>query len=147
MATSTAGLTVVDQVVQDLQSKETKAKKKANTVTTAIGSGATLAATVLSALIESETALPSWFPFLVVAVGMVATTYGVSQTKNGVTQSLADKLHEEIAAKIDANHFHDDDDYDPPTEEIVRYQAELPSRETSPEELRHVAESILRDIR
>lgn len=110
MITDNSGLDLVDQLVDDLKSNETRAQKKANTVTTAIGSIATFLAAGLTALVESGTDLPSWFPFIVVFVGMVATTYGVSKTKNGITDSVADKLHTEIARKIDENHFHSDED-------------------------------------
>ncbi|QJD49588.1 holin [Gordonia phage Secretariat] len=147
MATSEAGLTVVDQVVQDLKAKETVAQKKANTVTTAIGSVATIAAAGLSALVESGTDLPSWFPFLVVVVGMIATTYGVSKTKNGVTQSIADKLHDEIAARIDANHFHDEEYDDSPTQAIEIDNPNVQVRETDPAELLRIAESMSRPTR
>lgn len=105
MAKDTAGLDLIDQLVDSLKVKETRAQKKANTVTTAIGSVATFVAAGLTALIESGTELPSWFPLLVVFVGMIATTYGVSKTKNGITDSVADKLHGEIAQKIDEEHF------------------------------------------
>lgn len=109
MATNEQGLTFVDQLVGELQSEQTKAKKKANTVTAAIGSIATLILTGLTAVAESGTDLPSWFPYIVVFVGMVATTYSVSKTKNGITDSVADQLHNEIARKIDENHFHQDE--------------------------------------
>ncbi|AVO25251.1 holin [Gordonia Phage Odesza] len=144
MATGTAGLTVVDQVVQDLQNNESKTKKKANTVTTAIGSVATFVAAGLSALVENGTSLPSWFPFLVVVVGMISTTYGVSKTKNGVTDSLADRLHDEIARRIDENHFHDEE----VTTEIPIQQAPVgEANETNVDDLRAIAENIVRSIR
>ncbi|QFP94896.1 holin [Gordonia phage OhMyWard] len=144
MATSNAGLTVVDQVVQQVQDNESKTKKKANTVTTAIGSVATFAAAGLAALAESGTDLPSWFPFLVVAVGMLGTTYGVSRTKNGMTQSIADKLHAEIAARIDENHFLNHLDEDPPTDQFIIPRED---NETNVDELRQIAENIIRSIR
>uniref|UniRef100_A0AAU8GPV4 Holin n=1 Tax=Gordonia phage Petito TaxID=3158876 RepID=A0AAU8GPV4_9CAUD len=144
MATSNAGLTVVDQVVNDLKDNESRTKKKANTVTTAIGSVATFAAAGLSALVENGTSLPNWFPFLVVFVGMIATTYGVSKTKNGVTDSLADKLHDEIARRIDENHFHDD----VVTAEIPVQQAPVgEANETNVDDLRAIAENIIRNLR
>lgn len=144
MATSNSGLTVIDQVVEDLKNNEPLTKKKANTVTTAIGSIATFTAAGLSALVENGTSLPSWFPFLVVFVGMIATTYGVSKTKNGVTDSLADKLHDEISRRIDENHFYDD----AVTAEIPVQQAPVgEANETSVEDLRAIAENIVRNLR
>ncbi|QAU06248.1 holin [Gordonia phage Rickmore] len=147
MATGTAGLTVVDQVVQSIQENESKTKKKANTVTTALGSVATFVAAGLSALVESNTDLPTWFPFLVVAVGMLGTTYGVSKTKNGMTESIADKLHREIAARIDENHFHDEID-DPVTDQFQPQPWEPPKEtQNDVEELRRIAENMIRNIR
>lgn len=109
MVTSNSGLSLVDQLVDDLKVNQSSAQKKANTVTAAIGSIATLILTGLTAVAESGTDLPSWFPYIVVFVGMVATTYSVSKTKNGITDSVADQLHNEIARKIDENHFHQDE--------------------------------------
>lgn len=147
MATSNAGLTVVDQVVQQVQDNESKTKKKANTVTTAIGSVATFVAAGLASLVESGTDLPTWFPFLVVAVGMLGTTYGVSRTKNGMTQSIADKLHAEIAARIDENHFHDEID-DPITDQFQPQNWDTPEEvQTNVDELRQIAENMIRNIR
>ncbi|QAU06720.1 holin [Gordonia phage Chikenjars] len=147
MVTSNAGLTVVDQVVQSVQENESKTKKKANTVTTALGSVATFVAAGLSALVESNTDLPTWFPFLVVAVGMLGTTYGVSKTKNGMTESIADKLHREIAARIDENHFHDEID-DPVTDQFQPQVWEPPKEvPTNVDELRQIAENMIRNIR
>lgn len=150
MVTGNAGLTVVDQVVQQVQENESKTKKKANTVTTAVGSVATFAAAGLAELVESGTDLPSWFPFLVVFVGMLGTTYGVSRTKNGMTQSIADKLHREIAARIDENHFHDDFEDDPVTDQFIAPVLEQSTlreeKETDVDELRAIAESIVRRL-
>lgn len=142
MATDNSGLDLVDQLVDDLKANETRTQKKANTVTTAIGSIATFVAAGLSALVESGTDLPSWFPFVVVFVGMLATTYGVSKTKNGVTDSLANKLHDEIARKIDENHFHEE----AITEIIPITEFDEEQDSLNADELRRVADSIVRSI-
>ena len=142
MATDNSGLDLVDQLVDDLKANETRTQKKANTVTTAIGSIATFVAAGLSALVESGTDLPSWFPFVVVFVGMLATTYGVSKTKNGVTDSLANKLHDEIARKIDENHFHEEAN----TEIIPITEFDEEQDSLNADELRRVADSIVRSI-
>lgn len=103
-----AGLTTIDSLVDDLEQNEPLTARKANTVTTAVGGVATLLLTFLTYWAESGTDnLPSWLPMLVVMVGMVATTYGVSQTKNGITHSVADRLHGALAVRIDDNHFHE----------------------------------------
>lgn len=142
MAIDNSGLDLVDQLVDDLKANETRTQKKANTVTTAIGSIATFVAAGLSALVESRTDLPSWFPFVVVFVGMLATTYGVSKTKNGVTDSLANKLHDEIARKIDENHFHEE----AITEIIPITEFDEEQDSSNADELRRVADSIVRSI-
>ena len=142
MATDNTGLDLIDQVVDDLKSNQTRTQKKANTVTTAIGSIATFIAAGLSALVESGTDLPSWFPFVVVFVGMLASTYGVSKTKNGVTDSLATKLHDEIARKIDENHFHEE----AVTEIIPITEFDEEQDSLNADELRRVADSIVRSI-
>lgn len=144
MATNPAGLTIIDTLVKDLQGTETVKNKKANTITTAVGSVATIAAAALSAWVESGTDLPSWLPFLVVIVGMVATTYGVSKTKNGITDSIADKLHDAIAEKIDANHFHEQE---LPATQPISDAVEEKRGEIDAQRLRSIAEGIINNVR
>lgn len=107
MATDKGSLTMIDDLVAELKANETLAARKANTVTSAIGGLATILATAGATWIESGTTLPSWMPVVVLILGMLSTTYGVSKTKNGMTESVATKLHSELTKRIDLNHIHE----------------------------------------
>lgn len=99
-------VTLIKDLVAELQANEPVAARKANTVTNAIGTVATLLATAGATWLESGTSLPSWFPVLVLVLGMFGTTYGVSKTKNGMTDSIANMLHDALAERIDLKHVH-----------------------------------------
>lgn len=99
-------LMLIDDLVAEVQANEPAAARKANTVTNAIGTVATLLATAGATWLESGTTLPSWFPVVVLVMGMLGTTYGVSKTKNGMTASVADLLHDALAQRIDLKHIH-----------------------------------------
>lgn len=144
MATNPAGLTIIDTLVKDLQQKETLKDKKANTITTAVGSIATIAAAGLAAWAENGTDLPSWLPFLVGILGLLGTTYRVSKTKNGITDSIADKLHDEIAARIDSNHFHEPE---LPDTQSIPVAVEEKRGELDAQRLRSIAEGIINSVR
>ncbi|ADD80902.1 holin [Rhodococcus phage ReqiPepy6] len=107
MATNAGALTLINDLVEEVKAGETPLARKANTVTAAIGTALTIILGGTTAWIESGTNIPSWLPGLVFVVGMLATTFGVSKTKNGMTASVADKLHSELAARIDLNHIHE----------------------------------------
>lgn len=107
MATNTGALTMIQDLIEDVQAGESVMARKANTVVAAIGTVLTILLGGATAWIESGTNIPSWLPGLVVVLGMVATTYRISQTKNGVTSSVADKLQSELTARIDLNHIHE----------------------------------------
>lgn len=119
MATDKGSLTLIDDLVAELQANETFAARKANTVTSAIGTLATILATAGATWLESGTGVPSWLPVIVLILGMLGTTYSVSKTKNGMTTSVADKLHSELVKRIDLNHIHE-----PPTELPVSPKAQ-----------------------
>lgn len=104
MVTQNSTLTLIDDLVAEAKLDQTRTKEKANTVTTAIGGALTVALTAATAWLESGTNIPSWLPIVVMVLGTLMTTYGVSKTKNGITDSVADKLHNELARKIDLSH-------------------------------------------
>lgn len=106
MASNAGALTLINDLVEEVKAGETPLARKANTVTAAIGTALTIILGGATAWVESGTNIPSWLPGLVLVVGMLATTFGVSKTKNGMTSSVADKLHSELAARIDLNHTH-----------------------------------------
>jgi hypothetical protein len=107
MATNTNGLALISDLVEDVKGEETLFQRKANTVTSSIGVTASLILMFLTSWVESGTNIPSWLPNAVLICGLLATTYSVSKTKNGVTASVATKLQDGLAAKIDLNHIHD----------------------------------------
>ena len=147
MANDGSGLTTIDALVTDLQEDESLFERKANTVTTAIGSTATLILTFLTYYLENGNHVPEWLPMVVVFLGMALTTYGVSQTKNGMTKSVADNLHEELAVKIDENHFHPDPALETqlPQSEMVVLAEDEETYGRHSLELRGLAEALVAD--
>ena len=135
-------LQLIDDLVEELRLRETPLARKSNTVTTLIGTVATFAATVAATWMESATSVPSWLPFVVLLLGMVATTFGVSQTKNGLTSSVALKLRDGLAERIDLNHLHElkasQPLPDPPTVQFYPVDRAM--------NLRNQADSIISDV-
>lgn len=99
---------LIRDLVLEVKDSEPKTKQKANTVTTAIGGVATLAASGVALLLENDLGLPTWVIWILVAVGVFGTTLSVNKTTNGVTESVADRLELELARRIDLNHNHDE---------------------------------------
>lgn len=110
MATDATTYTLLRDLVHDVQAQEPKARQKANTVTSVIGTALTAIATVTTFLLQSELALPEGAAIVVAVLSMVATDFAVSRTKNGMTESTADKLDLELTKRIDLNHDHAADD-------------------------------------
>lgn len=106
MATDATTYTLLRDLVHDVQTQEPKARQKANTVTSVIGTALTAIATITTFLLQSGLALPEGAAIVVAVIGMVVTDFAVSQTKNGMTESTADKLDLELAKRIDLNHDH-----------------------------------------
>lgn len=103
-----ASFQLLEDLIEDLQLSESPLAKKANTVTSAIGAGATLLAAFAADLLASGIqGLPSWLPGAVIFIGMIGTTFSVARTKNGVTPSVADKLRDTLSDRIDLEHFHE----------------------------------------
>lgn len=120
MATSTNSLALISDLVEDVQQEQTLFERKANTVVAAVGAIATTILGMGAYWLESGTPIPPWLPMVIFVAGMVATTLKVSNTKNGVTASVATKLQDGLATKIDLNHIHAPDlDVvpEPPTEQ------------------------------
>lgn len=99
---------LIRDLVLEVKDSEPKTKQKANTVTTAIGGVATLAASGVALLLENDLGLPTWVLWVLVAIGVFGTTLSVNKTTNGVTESVADRLELELARRIDHNHNHDE---------------------------------------
>lgn len=137
MAIDNNAHTLIRDLVLSVQENEPKTKQKANTVTTAIGGGATLAVSGLAVLLENDLGLPTWAIWILVAIGIFGTTLSVNKTTNGFTGSVADKLQLELAKRIDLNHNHDE------VIEAVTAQSEKQDVETiDPEVLKAEADQL-----
>lgn len=114
MATDHAANTLIRDLVLDVQAQEPALRQKANTVTAVVGTAVTTILGIATLIVQSGLDLPEWSVFVVVIAGMVATDLGISQTKNGFTNSTADRLELELARRIDLNHNHADTVVDEP---------------------------------
>lgn len=99
---SSVGL--ISDLVDSAARDQSLVQRKANTVTVTIGQVLTALAATGVYWIESGSDAPSWLPIVVFLVGQLATIVAVSQTKNGVTNSVKDKLQTELLAAIDTHH-------------------------------------------
>lgn len=106
MATDHAAHTLIRDLVLDVRAQEPKVREKANTVTAVIGTVVTTVLGIATLLLQSGLDLPEWSVFVVLVAGMVATDLGISKTKNGMTDSTAIRLEEELSKRIDLNHDH-----------------------------------------
>lgn len=106
MATDHAANTLIRDLILDVRAQEPKVREKANTVTAVIGTVVTTVLGIATLLLQSGLDLPEWSVFVVLVAGMVATDLGISKTKNGMTDSTATRLEEELSKRIDLNHDH-----------------------------------------
>lgn len=134
MAVDQAANTMIRDLVLDVKAQEPLARRKANTVTSVIGTALTTVATICTFILQSGLDLPQSTVLIVMIVGMVATDFAVSRTTNGVTESVADRFELELARRIDLNHNHDD--------EI----ALAPKVETDPHSLRVEADRLAAEL-
>ena len=131
--------TLLRDLVLDVKAQEPTTRQKANTVTSVIGTGLTTIATVATYLLQSGLDLSPSVTVIVAIIGMVATDFAVSKTKNGVTESVADKLELELARRIDLTHDHDD--------QIMTASEESSTSTVDAAQLRAEAESLSADNR
>ena len=88
MAYNKQTLNSVNQIANALYEEQSYFREKSNTVVTIIGFILTALLSGLTYLVEAGTStVPSWVPTLIPFLGMLLTTLGVSQTKNGWTKS------------------------------------------------------------
>lgn len=93
---------IISQVGERLYERQDKKREKANTWVVGIGVIVATLLTAVTALLESNLAgLPEWLPTVVPILTMLATVFGVSKTKNGVTRSVIDQINSEVARMID----------------------------------------------
>ena len=131
--------TLLRDLVLDVKAQEPTTRQKANTVTSVIGTVLTTIATVATYLLQSGLDLSPSVTVMVAIIGMVATDFAVSKTKNGVTESIADKLELELARRIDLTHDHDD--------QIMTASEEASTSTVDAAQLRAEAESLSADNR
>lgn len=128
-------------LVLEVKDQEPLARRKANTVTSVIGTVLTTVATICTFILQSGLDLPQGTVLIVMVVGMIATDFAVSKTTNGVTPSVADRLELELARRIDLNHNHDDE-----IAQVVAAQREpSPTSMEDVARLRAAAESLAAD--
>lgn len=133
MATEPAANTLIRDLIQDVQAHEPRARQKANTVTAVVGTVITTILGLATLVLQSGYDLPEWAVLVVLVAGMVATDFGISQTKNGMTDSTADRLELELARRIDLHH----EDIDTST---------VPRAESDPHTLRVEADRLSNDM-
>ena len=131
--------TLLRDLVLDVKAQEPTTRQKANTVTSVIGTALTTIATVATYLLQSGLDLSPSVTVIVAIIGMVATDFAVSKTKNGITESVADKLELELARRIDLTHDHDD--------QIMTASEEASTSTVDAAQLRAEAESLSADNR
>lgn len=93
--------TLVVGLVDALIDEQPVTRRKANTVTVAIGSALTALAAAGTYWIESGSDAPDWLPLLVLVIGQLVTVMATSRTRNGVTPSLRDDLSAELVRHLD----------------------------------------------
>lgn len=95
---------LINDLVESAGKDQTLLQRKANTVTVTIGQVLTALAATGTYWIESGTDAPSWLPIIVFLVGQIATILAVSQTRNGITESVKTRLQTELLRMIDVHH-------------------------------------------
>lgn len=133
MANSTSSVALVSDLVDLAQANQGLAQRKANTVTVAIGSVLTALAAGGTFWIESGSDAPSWLPLVVFIIGQLVTVVATSQTRNGVTDSVKDKINTELVKRIDLHH-------EPAVDAVEQAADDL-------DELRRRAESFTQNLR
>lgn len=94
---------IVSQVGQVALERQSTQRKKSNTIVTAIGAVITSVLAGLAFLMESGVEwLPEWAPLLVTVLGFVGTVFGVSKTKNGLTESSLKQINDVINDLVDS---------------------------------------------
>lgn len=106
MASQMPQTDLIRDLIEAAKAEQTTPQRKANTVTVTIGSILTGLAATGTYWLESDLGLPGWSVLVVLVIGSIGTILGTSQTTNGVTDSVAEKLELELARRIDATHYH-----------------------------------------
>lgn len=132
MSSSRNAETLIRDLIEQVKAEEPATRRKANTVTAVIGTVATGIASAGAYAAQNGLDLPDWFVLVVAVAGMIATDLAISRTRNGMTDSTADRLELELARRIDLNHDHD----------APALPDEPEGPESDPDELRAAADSL-----
>lgn len=101
MATSPFVYGIVSQVLQELKDEQTPTQTKSNTYVSTVGLVITVVTTIVMYLLESGFDwVPLWLPQVVPILGFLGTVFGVSKTRNYVTDSTIRNAELKISQKI-----------------------------------------------
>lgn len=89
----------IDAVVQDKLRNQPPVKKYANTITAVYG----VAITIIGQLLGQGFELPDWALWVVLALTLGGTVFGVSRTPNGFSTSQQEKLEQWMQEYIDVH--------------------------------------------
>lgn len=115
-------LAFLGKVIREKMEGSPKTRKFANTVTVAIGVAVTAAGQALALPLD----LPQWAMWIILAVTLIGTLFGVSVTQNGWSPSQIKKLEQWMAEYIDENHsLVGVEEVGAPSQEYQRQQVDL----------------------
>ena len=101
MATSPFVYGIVGQILQELKDEQTPSQTKSNTFVSTVGLVITVVTTIVLYLLDSGFEwVPTWLVNVVPILGFIGTTFGVSKTKNYVTDSTIREAERKINEKI-----------------------------------------------
>lgn len=101
MATSPFVYGVVGQILQELKDEQAPSQTKSNTFVSTVGLVITVVTTIVLYLLDSGFEwVPTWLVNVVPILGFLGTTFGISKTKNYVTDSTIREAERKINEKI-----------------------------------------------
>lgn len=101
MATSPFVYGIVGQILQELKDEQTPSQTKSNTFVSTVGLVITVVTTIVLYLLDSGFDwVPTWLVHVVPILGFIGTTFGVSKTKNYVTDTTIRQAERKINEKI-----------------------------------------------
>lgn len=101
MATSPFTYGVVSQILQELKDEQTPSQTKSNTFVSTVGLVITVVTTIILYLLDSGFEwVPAWLINVVPILGFLGTTFGVSKTKNYITDNTIREAERKINEKI-----------------------------------------------
>lgn len=101
MATSPFVYGIVGQILQELKDEQTPSQTKSNTFVSTVGLVITVVTTIVLYLLDSGFEwVPTWLVNVVPILGFIGTTFGVSKTKNYVTDTTIREAERKINEKI-----------------------------------------------